>query len=312
MPRPPIDGATALITGASSGIGVAIARQLAPRVKKLILVARRAERMETLAAELVAAHPALVVEVEPCDLNDRTALASLADRSAADSVDLLVNNAGLGDISMFDLADWDKTERMIEVNVRALAFLTHRLLPPMIERGRGGILNVSSGFGLAFMPGFSAYVGTKHFVTGFTESLRLELRRQGIVVTQVCPGPVATEFEEVAGNFTGQSAALVEISADHCARAALRGFERDRALVIPGLVIRAAMFLQAWSPRWIQRLLFGAGAPWLRQRQIAATAELVSGDEPAATTDASGDGRGERQVGGGVGQGPAVAEDRQR
>lgn len=275
MPRPPIDGATALITGASSGIGAALARELGPRVKVLILVARRVERMEALAAALRAVTPALEVVIEPCDLSDRAALAVLADRLVArGGVDVLVNNAGFGDLSMFDLADWDKTEQMIEVDVRALAYLTHRLLAPMIDRGRGGILNVSSGFGLAFMPGFAAYVGSKHFVTGFSESLRLELRRQGVAVTQLCPGPVATEFEQVAGNFTGQSASLVEISAARCARAAIRGFERDRAIVIPGAIIRIAMFLQAWSPRWVQRAIMGAAAPWLRRRQLAARGEI--------------------------------------
>jgi short-subunit dehydrogenase len=270
--RAPIDGAVALVTGASSGIGDAIARQLAPRVRRLILVARRRERLEALAAELTSAHDELEVEVMPCDLTDRDALVELADAiEDRFELDILVNNAGLGDIGMFDLAGWDKTERMIELNVRALTYLTHRIAPGMVRRKKGGILMVSSGFGLSFLPGFAAYVGTKHYVTGFTESLRLELRHLGVVVTQVCPGPVATEFEDVAGNFTGmRPQRFVEISAERCARSALSGFERGRALVLPGVLYRIIMWLGAWTPRWVLRLLYGPGARWFRKRQLDA------------------------------------------
>ena len=270
MVKPVIDEAVALVTGASSGIGVELARQLAPRVRELIVVARRGERLEELATELRGRHPSLEVRVETCDLTDRDAIAALGDLAVEREVDLLVNNAGLGDISMFELADWNKTERMLELNVRALAYLTHRLLPGMAASGRGGVLNISSGFGLAFMPGFSAYVGSKHFVTGFTESLHIEMAPLGIAVTQVCPGPVATEFEDVAGNFTGQSVAWVEITAEQCARASLRGFARGRALVIPGVIMKIAMFFQSLTPRWFFRLAYGPGARYLRKKQLEA------------------------------------------
>jgi short-subunit dehydrogenase len=266
--KPPIDDAVALVTGASSGIGVEIARLLAPRVRVLVLVARRRERLETLAAEL--AEEGCEAVVEPCDLVDREAVASLVERvtEAHGPVDLLVNNAGLGDMGMFDLVDWEKTEKMIELNVRALTFLTHRVVGPMVERGRGGILNISSGFGLAFAPGFAAYIGTKHYVTGFSEALRLELRPCGVTVTQVCPGPVATEFEQNLGNFTEQDVpGLVEITARRCARDALRGFEKGRALVIPGRLMKLVMGLNRWTPRFLNRWVVGAGAKWMRSRQ---------------------------------------------
>ncbi len=269
--RPPIAGSTTLVTGASSGIGAELARQLAPRVKKLVLVARRRERLDALAKELRAAHAALEVDVHACDLADRAALAALCDALVADGgVDILVNNAGLGDIGMFDLSDWHKNEQMIEVNVRAPTYLSHRLIGPMLARGAGGILNVSSGFGLAFLPGFGVYAATKHYLTALSEVLRLELGPARVAVTQVCPGPVATEFEELAGNFTGQSAGPVEISAEACARAALQAFERGRALVVPGAGIRTLMWLNAIAPRALKRLVFRPGASWMRGRQLTA------------------------------------------
>jgi short-subunit dehydrogenase len=192
-------------------------------------------------------------------------LAAVADEVG--TVDILVNNAGFGDMGMFDLADWTKTKRMIDVNVTALCYLTHRLVGPMVARGRGGVLMVSSGFGLTFLPGFAGYVGTKHFVSGFSESLRLDLRSSGVVVTQICPGPVATEFEEHVGNFVGRPQGFAEISAERCARVALRGLERGRAVVIPGVIIGVAMLLARLTPRWLLRLIYAPGARWLRKKQ---------------------------------------------
>jgi uncharacterized protein len=269
--RAPIDGSVALVTGTSSGIGEELARQLAARVKTLILVARRRERLDQLAEELRGRHDGLTVEVRDCDLTDRAALETLADAIAAEhEVDILVNNAGVGHVGMFDLAGWDKTEQMVELNVRALVYLTHRFVAGMVKRGRGGVLMVSSGFGMTFMPGFAAYVGTKHFVTAFSEALRLELRSVGVVVTQVCPGPVATEFEERAGNPTGmRPQRFVEISAERCARSALAGFSRGRALVIPGVAMRFIMWMSAFTPRWLFRLFYAPAAAWLRKRQTA-------------------------------------------
>lgn len=269
--RPAIDGAVVLVTGASSGIGRELARQLATRVKALVLVARRRDRLVQLAAEIGKQSPGLVIDVKVCDLNDRTELSNLCDQVLGQHgcVDILINNAGMGDIGMFDLASWEKTEAMLELNVRALTYLTHRLVGPMVQAGSGGVLMISSGFGLSFMPGFSAYVGSKHFVTSFSESLRLDLSGTGVAVTQVCPGPVATEFEEVAGNFSGRKApAWVEISAARCAKAALRGFERGRAMVVPGFVMRAMLFFGALTPRFLFRLIYAPAARWLRRKQL--------------------------------------------
>lgn len=269
----PLDGGVVLVTGASSGIGRELARQLAPRAKAVALVARRKERLDALAAELEAAKPGLRALAVSCDLSDLEA----CDRMLAEverelgPVDVLVNNAGFGDMSMFDRADWPKTKRMIDVDVTALVYLTHRALPGMVARGRGGILNVSSGFGLNLAPGFAGYVGAKHFVTAFTECLRMDLCGTGVVVTQVCPGPVDTEFDDNLGNFLGRQApAFVTLSPARVARAAVRAFLCRRALVIPGFWMKGLVRLGAWSPRWLLRWVYGLAARAMRRRQLAA------------------------------------------
>jgi short-subunit dehydrogenase len=256
--RPPLQGGTILITGASSGIGRALARELAPTAGVLGLTARRVERLDSLRTELCAAHPETVVHVFPCDLQDPGAIGVMLDEvaSALGPVDVLVNNAGLGDIGLFERAPWEKTNSMLQVNVCALTRLTRELLPGMIARGRGGVLNISSGFGLTFAPGMAAYVGSKHYVTAFTESLRLELSGTGVAVTQVCPGPVATEFEAVAGNPTGIPVPRwLQITPERCARVALRGFACGRALVVPGLLASLLIGLGRLTPRPVLRLV---------------------------------------------------------
>lgn len=255
--RRAIDGGTVMITGASSGIGMAIARLVAPRATAIVLVARRAARLEGLKAELLAARPHLVVEVLPCDLSKREEVTKLVDdvRARGLEIDVLVNNAGVGIMSFFERADVDATMAMVDLNVTSVTVLTRAFLPGMIARDRGGVLNISSGFGLAAMPMFAAYIATKHYVTGLTEALVSELSGTNVVATQVCPGPVATEFESNIGNPTGKKApAFVEISAEQCARAAIAGFDRGRALVVPGTVMKIVMLVNALSPRVLRRL----------------------------------------------------------
>jgi uncharacterized protein len=267
-----IDGGTMLVTGASSGIGMAIARLVAPRAKALVLVARRVERLDELKRELVATRSDLRVETIPCDLSSREDVAKLIAEVAARKleVDILVNNAGVGMMGLYERADAVKTAFMIDLNVTSLSLLTLAFLPGMVERKRGGILNISSGFGLATMPLFAAYCGTKHFVTGFTEALRADLAGTGVVATQVCPGPVATEFEQAMGNTSGAKVpAFVEITAEHCARASLRAFERDRGMVVPGLVMKIVMLINAFSPRFLRRVFASLIGRYARKKQLA-------------------------------------------
>lgn len=263
--KPPLDGRI-LVTGASSGIGREIARQLAPWARDLILVARREERLRELRDELVARHPSLKVDVRPCDLADPAAIDRLVE--GIGDVDVLVNNAGSADVGLYEFAPWPKVEGILKVNVLAVAQLTHRLLGPMLRRGRGGILNISSGFGMLWMPGMATYIGSKHFVTSFTESLRSELVGTGVVVTQLCAGPVETEFLEVAGNPTGHDVpGILRIGAERCARAAVRGFAKGRAMVIPGFWIGLLLWIGRMAPRFLHRWTYWWIGGYLRRRQ---------------------------------------------
>ena len=189
--RPPIDGGTVLITGASAGIGRELAGQLAPRARTLILLARRAGRLEELRTTLLAKHPQLQVLTLPVDLSDETdvdrAIAEAGEQAGA--IDVLVNNAGVGDQALADQADWPRIRNVLRTNVLAVAQLTTALVPAMVDRGRGGVLNMGSGAGLTVMPAAAAYSASKHFMDGFSEALRADLTGTGVVVTQVCPGP---------------------------------------------------------------------------------------------------------------------------
>ncbi|MFN3199361.1 MAG: SDR family NAD(P)-dependent oxidoreductase [Bradymonadia bacterium] len=269
--RPPIEGSNVLLTGASSGIGRAMALQLAPMVRGIALVARRRSRLEALEADLLAVNPDLVVTVQPCDLADREAVDAMlaATDKALGNVDVLVNNAGFGDFALLEHADWSKLEQMLNVNVVALTYLTHALMGPMVARGRGGILNISSGFGLTFMPGLSVYVGSKHYVTGFTESLRIELAGTGVAVTQSCPGPVSTEFEAVAGNPIGRPPPKsVTLTADECARATLKAFARGKPLVVPGHLMSALVSMGRATPRPVMRAALKGVGGLIRRKAL--------------------------------------------
>lgn len=249
-----LDGATVVVTGASSGIGRELALALGGRVAVLVLLARRVDRLDQLRDELVARHPGLRVVALPVDVSDEQDV----DRVVADihaqvgSVDVLVNNAGVGDQALFDRADWSRTRQVLYTNVVGLTHLTAAFVPEMVERGRGGILNIGSGAGLTVMPASAAYSASKHFVDGFSEALRADLAGTGVTVTQVCPGPVDSEFDANAGSLGGMTGAppqVVRISAARCAREAIAGLERDAPLVFPGSVYRVAMAILPWVPR---------------------------------------------------------------
>jgi short-subunit dehydrogenase len=249
----------ALVTGASSGIGREFARQLAKHAELLVLVARRADRLADLREELRAAHPDLRIEVHPTNLARLEEIRDLFDWAEREKfrIDLLINNAGLGDLGAFATADPAKLDQMMLVNIVGLTRLTRGFLPAMLAHGSGGILNVSSSASFLPLANFAVYAATKAYVTSFSEALRAELRGSGISVTALCPGPVRTEFTDVARRSQKDHELgpdFVYVSVEDVVAAALRGVESDRAIVIPGWAMKAGMAIVRLTPLAILRL----------------------------------------------------------
>jgi uncharacterized protein len=258
----PADDRAALITGASSGIGEAIAVELARRGHQLVLVARRTDRLHALAGSLnTKAH------VLPADLSSRTDRAALPDRVAGLGLapDILINNAGLSGRAPVAKSVPEQQLNLVEVDVVAVVDLCSRFLPGMVERGRGAVLNVSSLAGFYPLPGQAAYGAAKAFVLSYTESLRSELRGSGVVATALCPGPVATGLDDVAGFGAGERAAVLPSfmwkSAEEVARAGIDGLAADKARVVPGQANRLVAALCRVAPQ--ERLL-----PLLARRAV--------------------------------------------
>jgi len=255
-----LDGCSALITGASAGIGREFARQLAGRATSLVLVARRRERLEELRDEFTPSHPDLNVRIREADLSDERAVIDLFDwiKGEKISIDLLINNAGLGDRGPFATSDLPRVKEMLSVNVTALTLLTRLLIPGMIERKRGVILNVSSSAGFLPIAGFAVYAATKAYVTSFSEAIRAELRGTGVSVTSLCPGPVDTEFTQVANRSSAtrekSSPEFTHVSVEAVVRASFEAIERDKPLVIPGSFMKLLMLLVRLTPLPVLRL----------------------------------------------------------
>jgi hypothetical protein len=254
-----LEGCHALVTGASAGIGREFARQLGGRAAKLILIARRLERLEELRAEFLGGYPALQVEIRAVDLAHAAAVDALISWATAQqpAIDLLINNAGLGDLGAFATSDPEKIDTIVLVNVVALTRLTRGLLPAMIGQKRGAILNVSSSAGFLPIPNFAVYAATKAYVTSFSEALRGELRGTGVGVTALCPGPVRTEFTEVAQRSPGGAVSapeLVHVAPEQVVAEALHGIESNRPIVLPGLLMKFGMLLVRLTPMPLLRL----------------------------------------------------------
>ncbi len=256
---------TVLITGASAGIGREFARQLAPVVSTLVLVARRADRLEALELELKVINPDVEVFTQQVDLREPEELKRFCDwlEESGLAIDLLVNNAGLGDHGPFVESDWARVDAMLRVNVSALTYLTHRVVPKMRKAGCGAILNVSSAASLLPIPNLAVYAATKAYVTSFSEALRAELRNANVSVTVLCPGPVSTEFAEVAARDPQNDFSVVApprflVPVQDVVHDALQAVAKDRARVIPGTLVNLAMTVVAFLPMFIKRLVFRA------------------------------------------------------
>jgi short-subunit dehydrogenase len=245
---PPADTATAVVTGASSGIGAAFARDLAARGHHVTLVARRRERLEQLAAELGEGRAAVI----PADLGDppaRDALAAEVERSGR-AVEILVNCAGFGVYGTFVESDHARELEQVRVLVEAVVDLTHRWLPGMVQRRRGAVIIVSSAS--AFTPATynAGYAAAKAHTLFLGEALHEEVADDGVAVTVVCPGPVKTGFQESSDpQFTERMPGFTWVSAERVAADGLAGAEADRRVVIPGgPAVRAAFAPNRYAP----------------------------------------------------------------
>jgi short-subunit dehydrogenase len=265
MPLPtPSEHSVALVTGASSGIGVEIARQLAARGHGLALVARREGRLQELAGELSRSYPESRFEVFAADIGDAVARGQLVDAVAARGlqVSILVNNAGVGGHSEFaDAAESGRDVQMVRLNVEAVTDLMARYVPGMVERGSGAVINVASTAAFQPMPGTATYAATKAFVLSQSEAVAQELKGTGVTVTAVCPGPVKTEFADVAGvgEIADNAPEFVWTTAEQVARAAVEGADSGKRTVVPGAFNQAGTVLGRIAPRALSLPLIDRG-----------------------------------------------------
>lgn len=255
----------ALITGASAGLGREFARQLAPQCRHLVLVARRRERLEQARVKLLLHQSNLDVHVFEADLSDPAQRVALLEwlETLPFRIDFLINNAGLGDRGLFAESDWEKVRAVIDVNIEALTHLTLLLLPHLRTHPRAAILNVSSAAGMLPLPKMAVYAATKAYVSSFTEALRAELRGSGIRVTQLCPGPVETEFGVVANRGSKRASNppdQFKVSSGQVVAEALQAVRRDQPRVIPGWLLRACMLLVAALPLLLLRPILNRNA----------------------------------------------------
>jgi uncharacterized protein len=228
-------GSVALVTGASSGIGEQFARHLVARGYRVVVTARREDRLQALCTQLGGSDHAVAVAADLADPQDRDRLqARIGELDAR--VELLVNNAGLGIYERFGGYPREKELQLLRVNVEAVADLTLRYLPAMIERGRGTIINVSSVSGLQPGPYNAGYAASKAYVSWLSQALSAEVAGSGVTVTAVCPGPVPTEFHATndADYLLGRLPRFTQVPATRVAADGLRAADRGRASVIPG------------------------------------------------------------------------------
>lgn len=243
-------GQTAVITGASSGLGIEFARLAAMDGHDVVLVARRRPQLEQLAEQLRSEH-GVTAHVIAQDLADPTGVECLASELSrlGVTVDLLINNAGIGTTGAFATADTAGELQMLALNVTALVHLTKLVLPGMIERGRGRILNLGSVAGSLPGPFMADYYASKAFVGSFSQALSYELRGSGVTATLLCPGPTATEFAGTAGVEGSRLFALGTMTAQRVAQLGYRGMLRGRARVVPGIRNKFAIASLRTAPR---------------------------------------------------------------
>ena len=246
----------AVVTGASSGIGLEFARELAQRGHPVLAVARRHERLEALAKH--AAEIGGRVEPLTADLTTEEGLASVVRRiEELDEIELLINNAGIANAGDFPRASLDHAVAAIRLNVEAVVRLTHAVVPDMVQRGRGGIINLASVVAFQPFPHFAVYAAAKGFVLSFTEALAEEVRGTGVRVLALCPGSVTTEIDVFAHN-EGLLGKLPSLTAEQVVKTGLRALANGRVVTVVGSFNRFLPFMSRLVPRWAIRRLMGA------------------------------------------------------
>jgi short-subunit dehydrogenase len=268
----PAAGSVAIVTGASSGIGRAFARELARRGHPVVAVARRRERLEELATAAIAAGGAPIVPLA-LDLTAEGAPAAIRAAAAAHGeVGWLVNNAGASTFGRFESGEPERERGIVRLNCESLVALTSAVLPDLVRRRRGIVLNVASTAGFQATPGWAVYGATKAFVISFSEALYEELRGSGVSATALCPGPVGTEFFAGAGD-QRHTAPFYMLTPEACAAAGVRAALAGRAIALVGVVNRVQAWSSRLSPRALARWVSGKiglgyiGLPPLPKRQ---------------------------------------------
>lgn len=252
IPNPTADG-TCLVTGASSGIGAEIARELAARGYNVTLAARRIEKLRGLAEELAEDYDVEATPIE-CDVTDdqqvQKALAAIT--AAGKRIDILVNNAGVGSEGGFGDCSYESQVAQVDLNCRAVVGLTHRVIGDMADHGGGGVLIVASTAAFQPMPRQTVYAATKAFALSFSEALHQELGRDGITVTALCPGPTKTEFfGEKMDHYVDSTPGFAWQSAEDVARAGVEGLFKGKRVVTPSIVNRVTALSGSYSPHFL-------------------------------------------------------------
>lgn len=243
-------GSTALVTGASSGLGEQFARQLAARGASLVITARSTGKLEALAGELRDAH-GTQIQVVPQDLSATGGALELCDKvdKLGLTIDHLMNNAGFGQSSEFIACDIERETQMIRLNCEAVVTLARHFLPGMVARKHGGVLSVASVAGVPPMPYLATYGATKSFVINWTAALAEELRGTGVKVNALCPGPVPTGFQDAAGVDLAGTEMILVLSAEETVRRGLKAYERGRIVYVPGAMNKMGIWGVKFAPR---------------------------------------------------------------
>lgn len=248
LPKPSSD-ATVVVTGASSGIGTELARGLARRGYPLLLVARRRERLDDLAGELRTRH-SVAVDVMPLDLAKSKGRAALADLLGQEPIAGLCNSAGFGTSGAFHTLPIERETEQVTLNALALMELTHAALPGMVGRGAGAVLNIASIAAFQPLPGMAVYSATKAFVQTFSEAVHEGLHGTGVSCTVLCPGPVPTEWAQIA-DAEHVNVGLAQVSPHDVAEAAIDGMRHGKRSVVPGIVPKVASIGGRFAPRTV-------------------------------------------------------------